>query len=128
MSLRIYDTARNKFARGELRWHTDLFSAALVRSSYVIDLVNHKLLGDIGGALAIVPVIGLGVDTRGWCKAEPIFFSTTPANREIGYVVIYRRTDGVLVIVADFETLSTGPTGKPFILLQGLSTPGLFRV
>lgn len=126
MSLQIYGYARNRFALKQLSWTTDAMSASIVNASYVPDVDNQKLLGDLGQIFNTVDIINKTVDDRGWCKSDTIFFPATP-NFTFKHIAFWRRSDGLLIVLATLTPFVGGP-GKAYTLIKSFATPGLFRV
>lgn len=127
MTTRIYNVARQKFALAQINWQTNPFAASIASSSYKADIVNDTNIGAAGGLLATVDIFNRSVDSAGWFVCDPIFFANTPPGIKFSQIVVWRRSDGLLLIQFTFPGF-TGGADKPFVVLRGASFPGLFRI
>jgi hypothetical protein len=115
MANALYAKARERFLNGSISWENDTIVASLVNGSYMVDLVSHEFVSDLGSNLTGYAQTALTVKTStlGVADAADAVWpsgsmdTTAPASG----VVIYRDTGTASnsPLVAYFDTLISFP-------------------
>ncbi len=107
MANALYQKGREKFLKGEIAWLTDNIKAALVLPTYVPDTTTHEYFSSISsyiltGTVTCKKLSGKGtsavinsVTNYGIATAAPTTFSTVTSNQTIGFIVLFKDSDGV---------------------------------
>lgn len=148
MANRLYDKARNKFARGEISWKAaggSTIRCFLVDSaSYAPDTVNHEFLSDVpaaarkgnngSNARADAPQLTLLDPVAGVCDANDITFASVPAGANLEYLVLFRddgASDATSPLVAIIDTatgLPVTPNGANIQVLWDNGANKIFKL
>ena len=130
MSNWLYDTGRNAFAKGDIKWKAsagDTIRSFLVdAASYTPNSSTHDFLDDVpsasrkgnGGSTnrTEAPTLTLIDPTAGVCDAGDITFTTVPAGNALEYILIFKDagtdTESQLIALIDTATgLPVTPNG-----------------
>jgi hypothetical protein len=128
-ALVLYDTARQRFAQGELDWRLVEVQASLLPTSYVLDVYGHRTKADLGPLLATAEVMGKTVDASGYCSAGTVVFESLTLEEAADQVVLWLG-DGDEGLLAHAQFTAVGPysEAQTLRLLWEATYPGLFRL
>ena len=111
----LYAKARQKFLNGEISWGNDTIVATLTNGTYLVDLLTHEFVSDLGAAEWGYPQVSLAskTTTLGVADAADVdwpggqFASLAEANG----VAIYKDTGtkATSPLIAFYGTLSSLP-------------------
>jgi hypothetical protein len=127
MTTTIYNIGRYSFARGRVDWQIDVMQCVIPHPGYVASLSGHSYVTTLQPYGNLTSVSNRITTPDGWCNSDMIQFTEVPLNTDIDQVVIYRVSDGMLLINIAFPTIRTSKQ-KALYIKKGVSRPGLFRL
>lgn len=90
-----YSKGLQAFLEGSINWMANTIKVALVKPSYVPDLVNHQFYSDLTPATNVIgtpQVLVNKTSTGGVADADDVVFSAEPAGSTGAYLVVYMDT------------------------------------
>jgi len=123
----IYDNARRALGTAQLDWSSQQMAAAIPVLNYqpILELHTYVTIAQPFRS-PVVSLNGQAVHSAGWWQADTISFPEAPIGSPMNCVVIYRQTDGMLVLAVTFPTI-TATKSVPVALLSSAGAIGLCR-